>query len=146
MGEEILRMENITKIYPNGVMANKDVTLSVQKGEIHALMGENGAGKSTLMKILFGLSPRTAEKSTLRERSWETSSPAETIKQGIGMVHQHFMLVDSLKVYENIVLGMEPRKGPFTDGKKASQMVADMAKKYNLNVDRRQRWRPSPWV
>ena len=135
MGEEILRMENITKIYPNGVMANKDVTLSVQKGEIHALMGENGAGKSTLMKILFGFESKDSGEIYFEGKKLETSSPAETIKRGIGMVHQHFMLVDSLKVYENIVLGMEPRKGPFTDGKKASQMVADMAKKYNLNVD-----------
>ena len=90
MGEEILRMENITKIYPNGVMANKDVTLSVQKGEIHALMGENGAGKSTLMKILFGFESKDSGEIYFEGKKLETSSPAETIKQGIGMVIKNF--------------------------------------------------------
>ena len=135
MGNEILRMEQVTKIYPNGVMANKEVNLFVNAGEIHALMGENGAGKSTLMKILFGIEPKDSGKIYFKGKEINTQSAAETIKLGIGMVHQHFMLVESLRVYENVILGMEPKKGLFTDKESAIQLVKDMAKKYNLNVD-----------
>ena len=135
MSEEILRMENITKIYPNGVMANKDVSFYVEKGEIHALMGENGAGKSTLMKILFGIEPKDSGKIYFEGKEIQAQNPADTISIGIGMVHQHFMLVESLRVYENVILGMEPKKGLFTDRQSAIALVRDMAKKYNLNVN-----------
>ncbi len=134
MGTEILRMEKITKIYGNGVIANKDIDFSVKKGEIHALMGENGAGKSTLMKILFGLEPIDSGTIYFEEKPLSGSS-SDIIKAGIGMVHQHFMLVDSLMVYENVILGMEPKKGLFTDTKSAIALVADTAKQYNLNID-----------
>ena len=99
MENEILRMEQITKIYPNGVMANKEVNLFVKSGEIHALMGENGAGKSTLMKILFGIEPKDSGKIYFEGKEIHSHSAAETIRLGIGMVHQHFMLVQALKVY-----------------------------------------------
>lgn len=135
MGKDILRMEGITKIYPNGVMANKDVTFTVKEGEIHALMGENGAGKSTLMKILFGDEERTDGKVFFDGKEINPKNSAETIQMGIGMVHQHFMLVDSLKVYENVILGMEPKKGVMTNKEAAIAMVEETAKKYNLNVD-----------
>lgn len=135
MGKEILKMENITKIYPNGVMANKNVNLSVQEGEIHALMGENGAGKSTLMKILFGDEEATEGKIIYHGEELKPKSASDTIKAGIGMVHQHFMLVDSLRVYENVVLGMEPKKGVMLDSKEAIRMVKETAEKYNLKVD-----------
>lgn len=135
MGNEILKMENITKIYPNGVMANKNVNLSVREGEIHALMGENGAGKSTLMKILFGDEEATEGRIVYRGEELRSKSAADTIKAGIGMVHQHFMLVDSLRVYENVVLGMEPKKGAMMDSKEAIRMVTETAEKYNLKVD-----------
>ena len=135
MENEILRMEQITKIYPNGVMANKEVNLFVKSGEIHALMGENGAGKSTLMKILFGIEPKDSGKIYFEGKEIHSHSAAETIRLGIGMVHQHFMLVESLKVYENVILGMEPKKGLFINKESAIQLVKDMAKKYNLNVD-----------
>ncbi|HIT88773.1 MAG TPA: ABC transporter ATP-binding protein [Candidatus Coprocola pullicola] len=135
MENEILRMEQITKIYPNGVMANKEVNLFVKSGEIHALMGENGAGKSTLMKILFGIEPKDNGKIYFEGKEIHSHSAAETIRLGIGMVHQHFMLVESLKVYENVILGMEPKKGLFINKESAIQLVKDMAKKYNLNVD-----------
>ncbi len=131
---EILRIEKVTKIYGNGVIANKDVDLSVRKGEIHALMGENGAGKSTLMKILFGIEPKDSGTILFEGKPLEGKS-ADIIKAGIGMVHQHFMLVDSLTVYENVILGMEPKKGIFTDQKSAIQLVDETAKKYNLNID-----------
>lgn len=135
MGNEILRMDKITKVYGNGVLANKDVTLSVDHGEIHALMGENGAGKSTLMKILFGIEDKDSGSITFDGKSIDGKTPAEIISTGIGMVHQHFMLVDSLKVYENVILGMEPKKGIATDKQKAIQMVKEISGKYNLNVD-----------
>lgn len=135
MGIEILKMENITKIYPNGVIANKDINLSVQEGEIHALMGENGAGKSTLMKILFGDEEATEGHILYNGEELKPRSAADTIKAGIGMVHQHFMLVDSLKVYENVILGMEPRKGVLIDKKEAVKLVQETAEKYNLKVD-----------
>lgn len=134
MNEEILKMEHITKIYGNGVVANKDIMLSVRKGEIHALMGENGAGKSTLMKILFGLEPKDSGEIYFEGKKVEGSS-SDIIAAGIGMVHQHFMLVDSFTVYENVILGMEPKKGLFTDSKSAIQLVDETAKKYNLNID-----------
>ena len=100
MAKDILKMEGITKIYPNGVMANKDVNFSVREGEIHALMGENGAGKSTLMKILFGLEGYDEGAIFYKGDKLEKAGSAEMIELGIGMVHQHFMLVDSLKVFE----------------------------------------------
>lgn len=134
MSADILRMENITKIYGNGVIANKEVSLSVREGEIHALMGENGAGKSTLMKILFGIEPKDSGEISFEGKPLGQNS-SDIIKSGIGMVHQHFMLVDSLMVYENVLLGMEPRKGLFTDTKSAIALVSDTAKRYNLNID-----------
>ena len=135
MGNEILRMEHITKVYPNGVMANKDVNLSVKEGEIHALMGENGAGKSTLMKILFGDEEATEGKVWYKGEELKVKNASDAIKKGIGMVYQHFMLVDSLRVYENVVLGMEPKKGILTDSKEAIRLVQETADKYNLKVD-----------
>lgn len=128
-------MENITKVYPNGIVANKGVDFSVNAGEIHALMGENGAGKSTLMKILFGLEAAEEGHVYLNGKKVEIKSPSDAIKNGIGMVHQHFMLVPSLTVAENMVLGMEPRIRGFIDVEKAIKMTDDISKKYNLSVD-----------
>ncbi len=135
--ENILEMRNITKIYPNGFMANKNINFSVRKGEIHALSGENGAGKTTLMKMLFGLEKIDQGEVYIKgEKVDNINSPMDAIKHGIGMVHQHFMLVDKLTVAENIVLGIEPRKfGVFTDLKKAVKMTQEVAQKYNLNID-----------
>lgn len=133
--EEILRMESITKVYPNGVVANKDVTFSVNKGEIHALCGENGAGKSTLMKILFGQEQPTRGDIYIQGEKVNITSPTTAIKLGIGMVHQHFMLVDSLTAIENMVLGVEPTKGLMIDRRKALSQVQAVADKYNLHID-----------
>ena len=135
MAEEALRMSHIVKIYPNGVMANKDVTLSVNLGEIHALSRENGAGKSPLMKILFGEEQPTSGEIYVNGKQVHMSSPQMAIKMGIGMVHQHFMLVSSLTVAENIILGMEPRKGVMVDLAFARKQVEEMGRKYNLYVD-----------
>ena len=99
-------MKGITKVYPNGIAANQGVDFSVKKGEIHALMGENGAGKSTLMKMLFGLEQPTEGEIVINGEPVNLTSPTVAISKGIGMVHQHFMLVPSLTVAENIVLGI----------------------------------------
>ncbi len=129
-------MKGITKVYPNGIAANQSVDFSVRKGEIHALMGENGAGKSTLMKILFGLEQPEEGEIVINGEKVVLSSPNAAIAKGIGMVHQHFMLVPSLTVAENIVLGMEPRKrGMFLDYAKAVSLTEEYAERYNLQVD-----------
>ena len=114
MSEEyVIQMKDITKVYPNGTVANQDVCFNVKKGEIHALMGENGAGKSTLMKMLFGLEQPTSGEILVNGEKVNLSSPSVAISKGIGMVHQHFMLVPSLTVAENMVLGMVPKKSGF---------------------------------
>ena len=134
--EFVVRMEKITKIYPNGIAANRDVDFTIRKGEIHALIGENGAGKSTLMKILFGLEQRTDGTIYLNDERVTLSSPLEAISKGIGMVHQHFMLVSSLTVAENIVLGMAPTKGGlFIDYKEAVRLTREYSERYNLFVE-----------
>ena len=135
MEKEILKMNQITKIYGNGVIANKDVSLTVNRSEIHALMGENGAGKSTLMKILFGFEDKNEGEIIFDGQNLDGKKPAEIIEAGIGMVHQHFMLVESLRVYENVILGMEPKKGLSTDKQKAIELVRELSEKYNLKVD-----------
>jgi general nucleoside transport system ATP-binding protein len=134
--DELLSMKGITKIYPNGIVANKDVDFSVRKGEIHAIMGENGAGKSTLMKILFGMEQPEEGEILLNGEKITLHSPSDAIKHGIGMVHQHFMLVPSLTVAENIVLGTEPKKNSvFFDFDKAVKMTEEVSKKFNLSID-----------
>ncbi|MFQ7618441.1 ABC transporter ATP-binding protein [[Clostridium] scindens] len=135
MANEALKMLHIMKVYPNGVMANRDVTLTINQGEIHALSGENGAGKSTLMKILFGEEQPTSGDIYIHGEKVAVSSPKLAIKMGIGMVHQHFMLVPSLTVVENIILGMEPKKGILIDKAYASKQVEELGKKYNLYVE-----------
>ena len=135
MQEELLRMEGITKVYPNGIVANNKVDFSVRKGEIHGLVGENGAGKSTLMKILFGLNQPEEGRIVLEGEEIRIPSPNAAIAHGIGMVHQHFMLVPSLTVAENLVMGIEPKKGIFLDSAKAAQLVEELGRKYNLVVD-----------
>ncbi|MBQ7757840.1 ABC transporter ATP-binding protein [Anaerotignum sp.] len=134
--EYVVQMKGIAKVYPNGVAANQGVDFNVRKGEIHALMGENGAGKSTLMKMLFGLEQPTEGEIIINGEKVVLSSPTVAISKGIGMVHQHFMLVPSLTVAENMVLGMEPKeKGMFMDYKKAVEITEEYSKKFNLYVD-----------
>ena len=134
--EYVVQMKGITKVYPNGIAANQGVDFNVKRGEIHALMGENGAGKSTLMKMLFGLEQPTEGEIYVNGEKVSLTSPTVAISKGIGMVHQHFMLVPNLTVAENMVLGMEPKhKGMFMDYKKAVELTEEYAKKYNLHVD-----------
>lgn len=135
MSKELLRMEGITKIYPNGFMANQNVSLSVNEGEIHALIGENGAGKTTLMKILFGQEGCQEGKIYINGEEAHITSPLDAIAKGVGMVHQHFMQVPNLTVAENIVLGMEPGRGPVFDKKEAIRITQEAVDKYNLEVE-----------
>jgi simple sugar transport system ATP-binding protein len=132
---ELLRMEKITKIYPGGVVANYQVDFSVREGEIHALIGENGAGKSTLMKTLFGMQKQTEGSIYLRDEELHMNSSQDALTHGIGMVHQHFMLVPSLTVADNIVLGSEIKKGGFLDKGRAVKLVEELSEKYNLPVN-----------
>ncbi len=130
-----VQMKGITKVYPNGCAANQDVDFNVRKGEIHALMGENGAGKSTLMKMLFGLEQPTEGDVLINGEKVNLTSPSVAIAKGVGMVHQHFMLVPSLSVAENIVLGMVPTRGMFIDHKKAVAITEEYSSRFNLKVD-----------
>ena len=134
-GQTAIEMKGITKIYPNGVVANKDVDFSVNYGEIHAVMGENGAGKSTLMKMLFGLEKIDRGQILFEGKPVHINSPAEAIALKIGMVHQEFMLVPSLTVAENTMLKEEPLKGIFIDRAKAVEETRKISEKYHLPIE-----------
>ncbi|MFT8317843.1 MAG: ABC transporter ATP-binding protein [Sporolactobacillus sp.] len=129
-----IEMRHIRKEFP-GIVANDDITLQVEEGEIHALFGENGAGKSTLMNILFGLYQPDQGEIYVHGKKVEIHDPNDANQLGIGMVHQHFMLIDKFTVAENIILGREPKKHGRLDMKKAVQIVRDLSKKYGLEVD-----------
>ena len=132
----VLKARDILKVYPNGVVANKNVNLEIYEGEIHALIGENGAGKSTLMKILFGMETPEGGHIFLNGEEVKIDSPKKAISLGIGMVHQHFMLVDSLTIAENIVLGSEPSKyGMLMDTKEMIRISKACADKYNFKIN-----------
>lgn len=133
--ELVLNMERISKIYGNGIVANDAVDFSLRRGEIHALVGENGAGKTTLMKILFGMEKPSSGSITLHGRPLEMNSSEDAIASGIGMVHQHFMLVNSFTVAQNIALGIEPRRGLFVDAAKVNALAKDLSGKYHFDID-----------
>lgn len=139
MSEYIVEMKHITKRFP-GIVANDDVTLNIKKGEILAILGENGAGKSTLMSMLFGMYEPDSGEIWVRGEKVNITSPNEATKLNIGMVHQHFKLVDEYTITQNIVLGIEPKKKkwgflPYVDLKEANEKVADLSKKYGLEVN-----------
>lgn len=130
----VIEMRGITKRFP-GIVANDSISLTLRKGEIHALLGENGAGKSTLMNILFGLYQPDEGDILVGGEKVVIDGPNKAIKLGIGMVHQHFKLVHPFTVAENIILGSEPRKGLSTDVKKAAKEVERLSNLYGLQVD-----------
>ena len=130
----LLRMRNISKSFP-GVLANDAVDLDVDAGEIHALLGENGAGKSTLMKVLYGLQRPDEGTIEIDGEPVELRSPAAAISYRIGMIHQHFMLVDTLTVADNVTLGTRHRHRLRTDRTAEEQRVAELAARYDLDVD-----------
>ena len=133
--EAVLEMKKILKIYPNGVMANNEVDFSVRSGEIHALVGENGAGKTTLMKILFGIEQPTGGTISIHGKTVKIHSVSEALQLGLGMVQQHFMLVPSMTVAENIVLGAEPVKGVFLDIADAVRVTKELCEKYSFDIN-----------
>lgn len=139
MDEFIVEMRHITKRFP-GIVANDDVSISVKKGEIFALLGENGAGKSTLMSMLFGMYEPDEGEIFIRGEKVSISSPAHATQLNIGMVHQHFKLVQNYTITENIVLGQEPRSRflgflPAVDIKGSNKKIAELSKRYGLEVD-----------
>jgi simple sugar transport system ATP-binding protein len=132
--EYVVEMLNIRKEFP-GIVANDDITLQLRKGEIHALLGENGAGKSTLMGMLFGMYQQDRGSINVKGKKVKISSPNVANDLGIGMVHQHFKLVDTFTVTENIILGSEPEKFLTVDIKRAAKKIEELSKQYGLNVD-----------
>jgi general nucleoside transport system ATP-binding protein len=132
--DHLLQLTGITKRFP-GTLANDHVDFDLAKGEVHALLGENGAGKSTLMNILYGLYHADEGEIRINGTPLRIDSPRDAIDAGIGMVHQHFMLIPVLTVAENIVLAMEPHSGPFLDLGTGEQRVRDLSQRYGLTVD-----------
>lgn len=130
----MVEMKDIVKMFGDFI-ANDKINLVVHKGEVHAILGENGAGKSTLMNVLYGLYRPTSGQIYIKGNPVEIESPKKAIDLGIGMVHQHFMLVPPFTVTENIVLGMEPTHGITLDMKKAKEEVVALSEKYGMSVD-----------
>jgi len=129
-----IELRGISKRFP-GVLANDRVDFDLKSGEVHALLGENGAGKSTLMKILYGLYHPDEGEIRINDRPVTISSPTDAINQGIGMIHQHFMLVPTLTVAENVALGLPSSRGPLTDLDRVSKRILELAKIYGLKID-----------
>jgi len=138
----LLEVKNLTKIYEGGVVANHNIDFAVREGEIHALVGENGAGKSTLMKVLFGIEPITSGEIYFRGKQVRFNSSKEAIAMGLGMVHQHFMLIPSFTVAENLLLGVEKKRlGLFTDVSACVKAASEIAEKYHFDIEPRKRVR-----
>lgn len=129
-----IELQNITKRFP-GVIANDQVTILVGKGEIHGLIGENGAGKSTIMNILYGLTQADEGIIRIFGKEQVIASPNDAIRLGIGMIHQHFMLMPNQTVLRNIILGSAPRIGPVIDEKKARMQIEEIMEKYSMQVN-----------
>ena len=139
MPEYIIEMKHITKRFP-GIVANDDVTLQIKKGEIFALLGENGAGKSTLMSMLFGMYEPDEGEIWIRGKKERITSPSYATRLNIGMVHQHFKLVENYTVTENIILGLKDQSRllgflPYLDLKKADGKIQDLSRRYGLEVN-----------
>ena len=135
MSETVVKFEHVSMEFP-GVLANDDVSLEIKKGEVFALVGENGAGKSTLMNILYGINTPTNGEVYVKGRRIEHFSPKAAIERGVGMVHQHFMLVPSFTVAQNIVMSREPRRfGLFFDQRAAERETRRLVEEYGLTVD-----------
>jgi len=136
MSDPVVELRSITKRFP-GVLANDEVDLTVERGSVHALLGENGAGKTTLMNVLYGLYEPTGGTVVVDGRERTFDSPRDAIDAGVGMIHQHFMLVDPMTVTENITLGNEPRRfgGLLVDRATARQEVIELTDRYGFDVD-----------
>src|SRR5918998_1652635 len=133
-----VEMRGIVKRFP-GIVANDDVSFSVRQGEIHALLGENGAGKSTLMNVLFGIYHPDEGEIRVDGRPVRFHGPREAVDAGLGMVHQHFMLIPRFTVTENVILGTEGESTLRLDREAAARRVGELAEAYGLRVDPRAR-------
>src|SRR4029450_7124590 len=131
---DLVEMKGIVKRFP-GVLANDKVDFELRAGEVHALLGENGAGKSTLMNVLSGLYRPDEGQIVLRGREVHFAGPHEAIAAGVGMVHQHFMLVPTLTVAENVILGAEVTRGPLLDHRAAEREIGQLSRRYGFEVD-----------
>lgn len=130
----VIEMKGITKVFP-GTIANDAIDFNLLNGETHVLLGENGAGKTTLMNVLYGLYQPEKGEIFIKGKKVKITSPSSAIKLGIGMVHQHFMLINNFSVAQNIILGREPRKGLAIDMKKAVRDVEELSKRYGFSID-----------
>ena len=140
MNAPLITMHNIVKVYPPTVLALDRADLTVREGEIHSVIGENGAGKSTLMHVLYGTVPANGGETTLRGQAVKFAAPREAVRAGIGMVHQEFMLIPCYTVYENVILGAEPKtKFGFLDRRTACERVSGYIEEYDLDLDPRAR-------
>ena len=134
MNIQLVQLHNITKRFP-GVLANDKIDFDVRAGEIHALLGENGAGKSTLMRVLYGLYPADAGEILINAQPAKIKSPTDALRQGIGMIHQHFQLVPAFTIAENIALGLPSSREPMLDLDVVSQRIRALGEEYGLKVD-----------
>ena len=135
MSKSAVQLKKITKKFP-GVIANDNIDFALKSGSIHGLLGENGAGKTVLMNILYGLHRPDSGQIFINDTEVEIQTPAVAIELGIGMVHQHFMLVPGLTVTDNIILGREPSKAKiFIDTEEAAKKIEELSKQYGLPVD-----------
>ena len=132
--KELLRMEGITKKFGEAY-ANRNINLSIEEGEVHTLLGENGAGKSTLMNILIGLYQPTSGTIWLNGKRVRIDSPKTAVKMGIGMVHQHFMLIEAMTVFENIILGTKKDRSIFIKKDELRKEIMELSEKYGLEVE-----------
>jgi len=130
----VLKMEEVTKVF-GPVVANDHVNFELQEGEVHALLGENGAGKSTLMNCLYGMYPMTSGRIELRGEELHLRSAEDAMAHGIGMVHQHFMLIPAMTVAENIILGLKQKREPLVDIKTAEKEIKELSDRYNFGID-----------
>lgn len=135
MSDNILEMRNITKTFPGGVIANKNINLELKKGEVHTLLGENGAGKSTIMNILSGLYKPDSGQILINGKIVPFHSPKDAIKHGIGMVYQHFELIPELSVVENVILGIKQKREPFLDINGSADRILEYSDKYGMGID-----------
>ena len=132
--QNVLSMQNISKSFP-GIKANDDISIELRKSEVHAILGENGAGKSTLMNILFGIYQQDIGEIEINNKKVSIKGPNHAYKLGIGMVHQHFKLVKTFTVIENIILGIEELKHGMVDVSDSRRKIIELSKKYKLEVD-----------
>lgn len=136
MNEPLIQIKKIVKVYPPAVLALNQVDLTVNQGEIHSIIGENGAGKSTLMHVLYGIIAANQGEVILRGKSVNFAAPREAVKAGIGMVHQEFMLIPSYTVYENVILGAEPKKRfGSLDRQAAVKKISELIDNYQLDLN-----------